>query len=275
MRQEAGEAGIRDGSCNRMVVQLLRVIQLVATWHPAGMEMADVGGMLPDRPDDVAFHNLHVIDVVQQLHPRRADGVDDIGAKRRPIPLIVLVIHLAVQELDADRDAVALGRWGDTLEPRHTRLGGLRVAPSLPVAEHGNEVRDPMLGRQRQCPLELAHQQVVIRWIIEAARDEVVADRGVAHRADQPVLTDDRPILGGEEVDAGKAHRFTGLAQIREGDGPVAPPGGGLLEPAVLTPPRSRGRSAGASGQNQTGHEPGSRDQRFSPRRHQNSRFFR
>src|SRR5207247_4569058 len=77
MRPEDGEAGIRDGSCNRMVVQLLRVIQLVATWHPAGMEMADVGGMLPDRPDDVAFHYLHVIDVVQQLHPRRADGVDD------------------------------------------------------------------------------------------------------------------------------------------------------------------------------------------------------
>src|SRR6266704_204072 len=36
MRHEAGETGIRDGSCNRVVVQLLGVIQLVATRHPAG-----------------------------------------------------------------------------------------------------------------------------------------------------------------------------------------------------------------------------------------------
>src|SRR5205809_5523221 len=61
MRHEAGEAGIRDGSRNRVVVQLLRVIQLVATRHPAGMEVSDVGGMLPDRANDVPFLDLLVV----------------------------------------------------------------------------------------------------------------------------------------------------------------------------------------------------------------------
>src|SRR5438445_11273504 len=70
MRHEAGEARIRDGSCNRVVIQLLCVIQLVTTRHAAGMEMSDVGGMLPDRSNDIAFHDLHVVDVVEQLHAR-------------------------------------------------------------------------------------------------------------------------------------------------------------------------------------------------------------
>jgi len=35
--------------------------------------------------------------------------------------------------------------------------------------------------------------------------------------ADQAVLADDRPVIGGEQVDAGEAHARPGFAQIRQG----------------------------------------------------------
>ena len=37
--------------------------------------------VLPDPPDDVAVHDLHVINVEQQLHPRRVHAADQVDAQ--------------------------------------------------------------------------------------------------------------------------------------------------------------------------------------------------
>src|SRR5262249_29639312 len=70
VRVVAGKLEIGDGPCDSPPVEFLRIVQFVPPRVAARMKVADPLDVLPDRPDDVSFHDLHVIDVVQQLHPR-------------------------------------------------------------------------------------------------------------------------------------------------------------------------------------------------------------
>src|SRR5215510_14382638 len=65
MSDVPGEPAIRDGAGHGVVLELLRIVDLMAARHAARVEMADVLGVLPDRADHVAFHDLHVVEVVE------------------------------------------------------------------------------------------------------------------------------------------------------------------------------------------------------------------
>src|SRR3989441_6391815 len=110
----AGEAGRGDGPRDGVVVELLRVVELVAAGHAARVEVADVLVRVPDGADDVAFHDLHVIDVEQQLHAGRVDRPHHRDPERGVVALVIGVIDLAVQELEAHGDAVG---FGEPLDP--------------------------------------------------------------------------------------------------------------------------------------------------------------
>ena len=70
VREEALEAGLDDRAADRRPLQLLRVVELVPARHAAGVIVRDVLVMLADGADHVAFHDLHVVDVVEQLDAR-------------------------------------------------------------------------------------------------------------------------------------------------------------------------------------------------------------
>ena len=140
------------------------------------------------------------------------------------------MIDLAVQQLDTDRDAMALGERRDSAQTSHACLDALRIRASLPIAEHGNQIRDALLSRERQRALELTNQEVMICRVIEAARDEIVPDRGVTHRADEPTVSDDRPVFRRQEIDGRQAHALTGAAKLRERDRLVGPAADGLFK---------------------------------------------
>src|SRR5258708_5801140 len=70
----AREARIGDGAGDGVIIQLLGVVQLMASGHAPGMEVPDMTGVLADRANHIPLHYLHVIEVVQQLHPRRDHG---------------------------------------------------------------------------------------------------------------------------------------------------------------------------------------------------------
>src|SRR5262245_62238716 len=74
VRQVAAEAEVDDRAAHGLPVDLLRVVQLVAVWDAAGMKVSDVADVVADGADHVAFHDLHVVDVVEQLDPRRVDA---------------------------------------------------------------------------------------------------------------------------------------------------------------------------------------------------------
>src|SRR5262249_52304635 len=69
----AGVAGGQDGADDRRVVQLLRLIDLVAAGVAARVVVGDVVLVVAEGADDVPLHVLHVVDVVEQLEARRAD----------------------------------------------------------------------------------------------------------------------------------------------------------------------------------------------------------
>src|SRR6267378_4343537 len=127
MGHESRKPRLDDRARDGVPIQLLRVVQLVASGDAAGMEVADVTRVVANRANHVAFHDLHVIDVIEQLHARRPDGLDDVGAERRVVTLIVLVIDFAVEQLHANRHAVTLGGRGDAAQARDARLRRLRV----------------------------------------------------------------------------------------------------------------------------------------------------
>src|SRR5712691_389288 len=118
----AGEAGVGDGRADRPPLQLLRLVELVAPGHAAGVVVADeLVVRLRGRPrvatdgaDDVALHDLHVIDVEQHLHLRRADRLHDLEAVGRPVAQVVLVVDLAVEDLEGHRHS---RRLRDRLDP--------------------------------------------------------------------------------------------------------------------------------------------------------------
>ena len=64
MTDEAFIAGVSNGFEYRRIVNLLLVVQIIASWVPRGVVVADSPVAFLDGTDDVAFHNLHVVDVV-------------------------------------------------------------------------------------------------------------------------------------------------------------------------------------------------------------------
>ena len=109
MREISFKVQVGDRFCHRAPLQFLRVVQFVTPRHAAGVEVPDVLDVVADGADDVALHDLHVIDVVQQFHARRVHAFHHLHAPGRVVALIILVIYLAVQQFQADCDALVFG----------------------------------------------------------------------------------------------------------------------------------------------------------------------
>jgi hypothetical protein len=61
----AFEFQVGDGLCDGVPVEFLGLVEFVPAGHAAGVEVADVLDVLADGADHVAFHDLHVVDVVE------------------------------------------------------------------------------------------------------------------------------------------------------------------------------------------------------------------
>jgi hypothetical protein len=105
------EVGQRGG--DGAVVEFLAVIQFVAAGHPPGMKVTQEVDVVADGPDHIAFHDLHVIDVIQQFDPGRVDTPHDLHPEGGVIALVVGVVHLAVQQFHTNRDSLLLGQLAD------------------------------------------------------------------------------------------------------------------------------------------------------------------
>jgi hypothetical protein len=70
MSDVAAIACLFDRLEDRWVLDLLRLVQFVAAWITCRVILADHCVMRTDGTNDVALHDLHMIDIVKQLHPR-------------------------------------------------------------------------------------------------------------------------------------------------------------------------------------------------------------
>ena len=87
------------------------------------MEMADVLDILADGAHDITLHNLHVIDVVEQLDSRGVHRFDDIHAPGRVVALVVFMVDLAVQELEDDGDTLVFRNLFDAVQSDDAECG--------------------------------------------------------------------------------------------------------------------------------------------------------
>ena len=73
------------------------------------MVMQEMLVMTLDGSDNVPFHDLHVIDIVQQPDSRRIDLLAHGNSPSGRVALVAVVVHTAIQQLDYEIDASILG----------------------------------------------------------------------------------------------------------------------------------------------------------------------
>ena len=101
------------------------------------------------------------------------------------VGLVVLVIDLAVQHLEAERDAVLLRRRRDALESRDAVGDPLAVGHARAIAAEHDDVRDPCRRDERDHTLGVGNELVVIVGAVESHRNGAEA---IGHGALEPVL---------------------------------------------------------------------------------------
>src|SRR5437879_13691456 len=79
----AAEVGGGDAAHHAVPLDFLGSVKFVAAGNATGMEVAYPIDVFLDSPDEVAFHDLHVVDVVEQLDAGRIDSLDDLDAPDR------------------------------------------------------------------------------------------------------------------------------------------------------------------------------------------------
>ena len=77
-----------DRPADAAVVQFLGVVQILAAGVAGGVEVADVGEGAPEGADHVALHDLHVVDVEQQLD---AGTADHLAQRDAPVGVVAQV----------------------------------------------------------------------------------------------------------------------------------------------------------------------------------------
>jgi hypothetical protein len=230
VRKVARVTGVHNGFRHRPPLQFLRAVQFVPPGHAAGMEVRDVLDILPDGADDIAFHDLHVIDVVQQLHARRIHALDQFHAPDGVVALIVVVVDLAVEQFHADGHAFVLGQFLHAVQADGAIVETLRVTLAAPVARKRDHVGHLGGRGARDVFLHLGHQAVVILLAVEPIADGAGAGR---HGRNQPVLLHGGPFFVIDQVDALQADARAFAGQIVEAHLAVAPARRGLLQAAL------------------------------------------
>src|SRR5690242_6101779 len=134
MGHVAAEIRSGDSAHDAVPLDFLSAVELVAAGNAAGVEVSDPVDVFLNGADEIAFHDLHVIDVVEQLDARRVYGLDDLNAPRGVIAHVVVMVDLAVEELEADGDAVILGDFLDAVETGDGVFSALFVGHASAVA---------------------------------------------------------------------------------------------------------------------------------------------
>src|SRR3984957_15766359 len=196
--------------------------------HATGMKVADHVDIFLDRGDQIAFHDLHVVDVVKSLYARGVDGRENLKAPGGVVAHVVVMIDLAVQQFDDDGDAVVFADLFYAIEADDRVLRPFGVGHAIAIAGKRDDVGDARFGRQRNVLAEVFFDLRVIFDAIQRVGD--VAATGVTHGADQPILPRRVPLFHGKQVDRFASDLGGIFAELIKRNVFVAPAGHRLLD---------------------------------------------
>ncbi len=95
--------------------------------NASGVKMPNPLDVCANRRDQIAFHDLHVVDVIQQLHIRRVHLLHHVHSPGRVVAHVIVMVALAVEQLQADRHAMIFRDLLHAIQP------GNRVARAFVV----------------------------------------------------------------------------------------------------------------------------------------------
>ena len=224
--------------------------------------MGNTIGVVADVGQHVFLHHGRVIDVVEELRPRRTDALDHLDAPLGRIAHVVPVVD-RVQQLQADRHFLPLGVTGDLLHADHAVFESLLVVQALAIARERHDIRKSGVGRgveevfglgdvarHRECAstafangrrggvdalAQRGQALVVILQPVQSLGDAVAG----GHGADQAVLLQRGPLLGRGQFDRPEPHFRAGRSELIEVHFgflqivAIAPVADRLLDPAL------------------------------------------
>ena len=237
---------------DRGIVHFLILVEFATSGNACRVNVPDDVLVLLDAADDVAVHELHVVDVEQQLDPRRTHFAKD---RRHEIEVVALIagvpLHRVgtvsrVQMLDAHRHALLLGVLREFLQPLHAvreRVVGrdrsrLRVLGVSPLVTHErDDARELGVGTGVD---HLAGAFEILRVecrVVEASHERCSGHSVRCDRADETVLLESRPVFRPDDFDGRAPEVGSHFAGLLGGPlvaaGVEAPEHDGLLDAAL------------------------------------------
>ena len=67
------ETGLSDRLGNGWIIDLLGMVDFVSTGVTSGVVVSEVLMVVLDRADDIPFHDLHVVDVIEEFEMIASD----------------------------------------------------------------------------------------------------------------------------------------------------------------------------------------------------------
>lgn len=110
------------------------MVDLVATRVASGVIVADVLVKLADGADDVAFHDLHVVDVVKELEMWVCEPFTQGGSPSGVVALVVGVIDFGIEQFHEEGDAVLFGEGEERFEAASAVFESGEVVETLAIA---------------------------------------------------------------------------------------------------------------------------------------------
>ena len=152
-----------------------------------------------------------MVNVIQQLHPRRVHPLAELNAPRGVITHITGVIDFAVEQFGAQGHSLFLGHALDVIQEKHAVRETFFVCQSLPIAGQHDHIGSPRCCRRLDgLPHLLVNGRMVL--IVVNARFDAAATGN--HRGNQPVLFEERKRLRPDQVNAASSQpcRFAAFA---------------------------------------------------------------
>lgn len=96
VRDIAAEICGGDAAHNAVPLDFLGAVQFVAAGNATSVKVSDPIDIFLDRPNEVTLHDLHVIDVEEQLDAGRIDGLDDLHSPGGVVAHVIVMVDFTV-----------------------------------------------------------------------------------------------------------------------------------------------------------------------------------
>ena len=197
MRKESIKTRIRNRLGNRWVIQFLLVIQFMSTRVSTGMVVAEVFVIVLNGTDDVSLHDLHVIDVVQQLEVVRTHLFAEFNTPSGIVAHVVGVIDPAIEQLHIEDDIFLFCDADDLFKSRRTILYTRLAIDTACVAGETNNVAIARRRRGFDRFIHLLQRGVMVLLIAQSIGERMRGNHG----AYQTVLLKSSKVLRFEKID--------------------------------------------------------------------------